>query len=109
MIPTPEEAKDAQSRLGKMAETIDQNYHLVQLTPQVAEDIRIMIGRLEFLESLRMSALKFVSDRSYTPPSTDDMLHHTPGQPTLGLLTVADYARQKRAEARSAMYEEGGR
>ena len=34
-------------RLNNIANTIDLNYHLVQLSPQVAEDIRYVTGKSE--------------------------------------------------------------
>jgi|HubBroStandDraft_5_1064220.scaffolds.fasta_scaffold157363_1 hypothetical protein len=76
MKPTRYQTDDAQRRLNEIADTIDFNYHLVQLTPQVAEDIRMLTARRIWLEE---------TYNTRSAPST--------------IPTVADWARKKRAEA----------
>ncbi len=85
MNPTAEEADAAQRRLNKIADTIDRNYHLVQLGPQVAEDIRTLTARRLLVETEADLSLRMF------PPGSKG--------PTTGHPTVADWARKKRAQA----------
>lgn len=89
MNPTREEADDAQRRLNEIANAIDGYEH------QVAEDIRTLIARRLMLEEYATKAAEGTSVAEMLAPS----LQHTPGQPTLGLPTVMDRARRKRAKA----------
>lgn len=95
-VPTPQDAHLAMTRLSDLADRAFDEESILEFDGQDANDVRTIAARLEFLESLRMSAIKFTAQHN---PTTDDLLRHTPGQPTLGLPTVADYARKKRAKA----------
>lgn len=73
MNPTQREADEAQRRLNEIADTIDLNYHLVQLSPQVAQDIRVLTARRLMLEQRdERVAPSYLSKATRTYPEPTD-------------------------------------
>lgn len=104
MNPTRGEADEAQRRLNKVADTIDLNYHLVQLSPQVAKDIRTLTARRLMLEGETKVVAEQRVPRTFQfhvlsacPDQSECPIHPTPLPPmTTRELAALDWPEDER-------------
>lgn len=95
MRPTAQETDAAQRRLNEVADMIDLNYHLVQLSPQVAKDIRTLTARRLMLEGETKVVAKQRVPKDFSfhvlsacPDQNECPIHPTPLPP----MTVSEVA-----------------